>query len=80
ERQARQSARETKTASAQSGRYQAYLLRLWRQQAQGQAAAWRISLENVHTGERVIWRSLDELTTFLETQLKTAEKCLDENL
>ena len=48
--------------------YQAYLLRIWRQRVEGQAV-WRISLENVHTGERVIWHNLDDLMIFLKTHM-----------
>jgi len=46
-------------------RYQAYLLRLWQQQVQTQHT-WRILLENVHTGERMRFSSLEELVEFLQ--------------
>jgi hypothetical protein len=46
--------------------YLSYLLRLWR--IQGEAAAWRCSLESPHTGERLGFGSLDELFAFLREQ------------
>ena len=48
--------------------YQAYLLRLWRD---NQNSAWRALLENSNNEERVAFATLSELVTFLET--KTGE-------
>ena len=45
-------------------RYQAYLLRLW-QVISGGHLVWRASLEDVHTGTRRGFASLDELISFL---------------
>ena len=46
--------------------YVSHLLRLWR--GSGAKAVWRASLENVFTGERVSFASLDELFDFLRGQ------------
>jgi hypothetical protein len=57
--------------------YLSYLLRLWRMQ--GDAAAWRGSLESPHTGERRGFGSLDELFSFLreQTSAMSDNKCGD---
>jgi hypothetical protein len=57
--------------------YLSYLLRLWRMQ--GEAAAWRCSVENPHTGERLGFGSLDELFAFLreQTSAMSDNKCGD---
>jgi hypothetical protein len=47
--------------------YRSYLLRLWLVTERGQAA-WRASLENPHTSERVGFASLERLFAFLEDQ------------
>ena len=52
--------------------YLSYLLRLWR--VQGEAAAWRGSLESPHTGERLGFGSLDELFAFLREQTDTCRQ------
>ena len=49
--------------------YLSYLLRLWRME--GDAAAWRGSIESPHTGERLGFGSLDELFAFLREQTGT---------
>jgi hypothetical protein len=54
---------------AQPPDYLSYLLRLWRMQ--GEAAAWRCSVENPHTGERLGFGGLDELFAFLREQTDT---------
>lgn len=48
-----------------SGKYRAYLLRLWRE---GQANSWRATLQNPHTGERLNFATLSSLLTFLEQE------------
>lgn len=48
-----------------------FMLRLWRANGEGEAA-WRASLENPHTGERVGFASLGELFTFLRQQAGVA--------
>jgi hypothetical protein len=45
--------------------YQAYLLRLWRE---NEADPWRASLENTHTGERRSFASLPSLLLYLEQE------------
>jgi hypothetical protein len=45
-------------------RYQAYLLRLWRAQHQGEWQ-WRGSIESPRTGERQWFASLEQLFAFL---------------
>ena len=48
--------------------YFAYLLRLWR--ASGvEPAAWRMSLEDPHTGERIGFANLESLFAFLKAQM-----------
>jgi hypothetical protein len=47
--------------------YVAYLLRLW-QVNDGEATAWRASLESPQTGERRGFASLADLFTFLESE------------
>ena len=47
-----------------SDEYRAYLLRLWRVQTDGQS--WRAMLENVETGERQGFASLEKLIEFLQ--------------
>lgn len=44
--------------------YLAYLLRLWQVREKGQIA-WRASVENAHTGEKVGFAHLDQLVAFL---------------
>lgn len=48
-----------------STEYHAFLLRLWRG---GKSNSWRATLQNPHTGERLIFPSLDMLLTFLEEE------------
>ncbi|MCB9422724.1 MAG: hypothetical protein H6667_23190 [Ardenticatenaceae bacterium] len=45
--------------------YLSYLLRLWLVQNQTHCGAWRCSLENVQTGERHGFASLEALCEFL---------------
>ena len=44
-------------------RYHTFLLSLWDEA--GRMPSWRFSLEDPHTGKRVGFRSLDELTRYL---------------
>ncbi|MBN1484799.1 MAG: hypothetical protein JXA37_08765 [Chloroflexia bacterium] len=53
------------------GRYQSYLLRLWRTQSDEQIL-WRASLESPGTGERHGFADLQELFHFLQTQTEQA--------
>jgi len=52
--------------------YQAYLLRLWRTQYQGEWH-WRASLESPHTSERQLFANLEQLFDFLR------ERCKNQN-
>jgi hypothetical protein len=47
--------------------YQAFLLRLWQEQRDGQTL-WRASLENPHTGERLGFAGLTQLFAYLQKQ------------
>ncbi len=49
--------------------YLSYLLRLWRES--GQKAAWRASLEDPRTGERLGFASLVDLVAFLENETRS---------
>ncbi len=53
---------------AKQRRYLAYMLRLWRVDANGEAV-WRASLEDPHTGERRGFASLDRLFELLEEEM-----------
>ena len=53
-------------------RYQAYLLRLWQVLGDDGAPAWRASLEDVHTGERQGFGSLEQLLAFLLEETASA--------
>ena len=48
-----------------AGNYAAFLLRLWREH---DAAPWRATLQNPHTGERHSFGSLAHLAAYLEEQ------------
>ena len=49
--------------------YFSYLLRLWKA-GTGQGAAWRASLEEIPTGERRDFASLDDLVGYLREQTR----------
>lgn len=53
-----------------SRRYQAFLLRIWRDD---EATAWRIQIENLHTHEVVGFPSLEKLKLFLDEQFPVQE-------
>ncbi len=46
--------------------YFAYLIRLWREGP----GVWRIMLEDPNTNERIYFKDVDELLTFLRQQIK----------
>ena len=50
------------------GRYMCYVLRLW-QAGSSPGSAWRTSLEDVHSGERLGFRSLGDLCAYLGEQV-----------
>jgi hypothetical protein len=52
--------------------YQAYLLRLWRVKEDDELA-WRASLEQVDSGEKHGFASLEELLLYLERCIKPAD-------
>lgn len=54
------------------GRYLAYMLRLWQVKGEGKLL-WRASLEDVRTGERRGFASLEELLTYLREETGRAE-------
>ncbi len=56
----------------QHRRYYSYMLRLWISDSEGKPA-WRASLENPHTGDRLTFATLRRLFDFLEDQ------CVQEN-
>jgi hypothetical protein len=47
------------------GNYQAYMLRLWQDQAEA-GSVWRASLESPYNGERIGFASLEALFDFLK--------------
>lgn len=49
-----------------SSRYSAYLLRIWHS-VKGDPQSWRVSLQDLVTGERMGFASLESLFTFFET-------------
>ena len=51
------------------GRYLAYMLRLW--QVDGELPVWRASLEDVRTGEKYGFGSLELLFRFLTEQVRS---------
>ena len=57
---------DTPESAALEPDYLSYLVRLWRMK--GSAAAWRGSIENPYTGERLGFGSMDELFAFLREQ------------
>ena len=48
--------------------YYSYLLRLWQEDKQGNT--WRMSLENVQTGERIGYANLDHLFGYLSQRIE----------
>lgn len=52
--------------SSNSPNYHAYLLRLWREHANG---SWRVSLQSAETRERRHFANLADLVAHLETQM-----------
>ncbi len=66
--------------NTQPEQYCAYLLRLWLVE-RNDKRVWRVSLENVHTGERRGFASLGALTRFLQEMEKTRQQARtpDEN-
>jgi hypothetical protein len=55
--------------SAQRSGYVAYLLRLW-QARDAEGVRWRASLEDIRTGQRQGFASLEELFEFLRTRME----------
>jgi hypothetical protein len=53
--------------------YLAYLLRLWLKK-QNNEWAWRIYLENIHTGEQHNFASMDNLVAFLKEIKETGQQ------
>lgn len=60
--------------------YLSYLLRLWREEDDGEAsdadrAVWRASLESAHTGQKRTFASLGDLFSFLQDQTDAPPTC-----
>ena len=51
--------------------YLSYLLRLWREETEGQTA-WRASLERSRTAKRRVFANLDDLFKYLQRQTAVA--------
>ena len=60
-------------SSADTHRYHAYLLRLWRT-GEGETAAWRVLLEDPRTSERHGFADLNSLFAFLNETCHAAEE------
>jgi hypothetical protein len=52
-------------ANPTAKKYQAYLLRLWRESSQ---QTWRAMLEDPHTGDQRAFATLEQLFTYLQQQ------------
>jgi len=52
--------------------YIAYMLRLWRAGSRDGIPVWRASLENPHTGERLVFGDVEGLFAFLSELLASA--------
>jgi hypothetical protein len=53
--------------------YRSYVLRFWEERPPGRAqpiGQWRFSLENPHSGARLGFANLDQLTAFLKDQMQ----------
>jgi hypothetical protein len=59
-------------ASARSNTYVAYMLRLWQAGSREGMPVWRASLENPHTGERLVFGDVEGLFAFLSELLASA--------
>lgn len=53
------------SATARSNTYVAYMLRLWQAGSREGTPVWRASLENPHTGERLVFGDTKALLAFL---------------
>jgi hypothetical protein len=53
---------EIKKKNTDSRLYQSYMLRLWRESRKGD---WRVSLENVFTGERKLFPDIADMFVYL---------------
>jgi hypothetical protein len=60
------------SASARSNTYVAYMLRLWQAGSREGMPVWRASLENPHTGERLVFGDVEGLFAFLSELLASA--------
>lgn len=55
--------------------YFSYLLRMWRT---GKESAWRVSLEDPQTGERLGFNGLNTLFSFLQQKTQASSNQVDE--
>jgi hypothetical protein len=60
------------SATARSNTYVAYMLRLWQAGSREGMPVWRASLENPHTGERLVFGDVAGLFAFLSELLASA--------
>lgn len=60
------------SATARSNTYVAYMLRLWQAGSRDGIPVWRASLENPHTGERLVFGDPTALFAFLSELLASA--------
>jgi hypothetical protein len=58
-------------ATARRNTYVAYMLRLWHTGSREGMPVWRASLENPHTGERLVFGDVEGLFAFLSDLLAT---------
>jgi hypothetical protein len=60
------------SVTARSNTYVAYMLRLWQAGSREGMPVWRASLENPHTGERLVFGDVAGLFAFLSELLASA--------
>lgn len=55
-------------------RYHSLILAFWQEADEpgGDSASWRLSLEDPHTGERVGFKSIEELAGYVQGQTQAA--------
>jgi len=63
-------------ANPTAKKYQAYLLRLWRESSQ---QPWRAMLEDPHTGDQHGFATLEQLFAFLQQQTQAMPATGDEH-
>ncbi len=56
-------------------RYESFLVRLW---AEGDPLRWRASARNIHSGEDVLFPSIEHLFAYLQQHVTTRQSKKDE--